>query len=703
MTHFSHIPLVRVLLPFMTGIILFLNITYFAGTEIMAGMLLIFLLAGIVVYLFVLPRFGLRSVFGILVMLIMVAAGYFLAQSRYELSRTYHFSRFSQEGTMLRIKLTEPPSEKPNSVKLIGKVMHIVSDSIITRTTGRLIIWLQKDSSSINLTYGDVILIENTVQQVQPPRNPNVFDYRKYLQGQNIFHQTYRRAGEWSFTGSNEGLKLLAAAHYMRAQALLTLEKNNITGREFAVASALLLGYKEYLDENLQREFAGAGAMHILCVSGLHVGIIYMVLNLVLGFLNRKKYGPLIKTIIIVILIWFYAAITGFSPSVKRASTMFTFLAFGLALNRSTNIYNTLAGSALFLMLTDPFIITRLGFQLSYSAVIGIVWLQPYFRSITSFENRILQYGWEIITVSVAAQLATVPLTLYYFNQFPNYFMITNLIVIPLTGVIIKAGIIFFIISVFPVAPMYAGWILSKLVLIMHRSVAIIEGLPGSTLEHVSINFHDMLLIFSATAFLGIYLGTRRRAAIFIFTSMLLFLALSVSFQKVANQNLRQLVVYHVPRATAVDIIKDGRLYLYSSEEVVASPSLTRFNMYENRLKAGLGGKMPVHLNQVENPLPNDVYSSHGYINVDGHTIKILTRREELVPEKSFPFTIDHVILSRNASLRVSEVAAAFSPRQIIIDSSNNFRRSNTWLSECDSLGIPCWSVPHSGAYVFNF
>jgi competence protein ComEC len=633
----------------------------------------------------------------------MVFAGYLISQSRYDLARSAHFSHHTGETALLRVQLTEPPTEKVNSVQIFGKVTHVVTDTLITQCRGKLMIWLQKDSTALSLNYGDIILIENTVHRVQPPKNPNSFDYRKYLEGQNIFHQTYRRSGEWFFSGKNEGNAILAAAHHIRKQVLATLEKNNISGREFAVASALLLGYKEYLDENLQREFAGAGAMHILCVSGLHVGIIFLALNAMLAFLNRRKYGLFVKMLIIILLIWLYAAITGFSPSVRRASAMFTFLAVAVAFRRNTNIFNTIAASAFFLMLTDPFIITRLGFQLSYAAVTGIVWLQPHFRKLYSFNNHLLQYGWEVMTVSVAAQLATLPITIYYFNQFPNYFLITNLIVIPLTGVIIKAGIIFFMTSFLPVVPLYGGWILSKIVLLMNSSVAFIEGLPGSTFEHISINFHDVFFILSATVLLGFFLDSRRKVAFYSGSLCLAFLAASISFQKEKNSETRQLIVYHTPYITAIDIIKEGKLFLYASQEIVLFPAITKFNIYENRLNQGLGGTKPFHINLFENPFPDEVYASDGFINMAGHTVKVIAKQDKLSIENPFPGSVNHVILSDNVRLRIAEIIQVYNPQQIIFDSSNSMSQSARWLSQCDSLGTKCWSVPHSGAFVYNF
>jgi competence protein ComEC len=703
MTHFSHIPLVRILLPLLLGVILFLIAGYFFHVFEILAVTAVFIMAGLIIRRFFLPHFSVRSAFGIHVMLFLVFAGYTLAQSRYELKRSAHFSRHAGEKSILRIVLTEPPAEKENSMQVDAVVTHVFNDTTGIETSGKVLLWFEKEEHARKLEYGDVLFIQNKIQPVQRPMNPNAFNFKNYLAWQNIFHQAYISSDEWFPADHNEGNLLLAKAYQMRREGLRVLEQNNITGRDFAVASALLLGYKEYLDEDLQREFSGAGAMHILCVSGLHVGIIFLALNFMLGFLNRIRYGPIIKTLIIILLIWFYAAITGFSPSVKRASTMFTFLALGLSLNRQTNIYNTLAGSAIFLMLTDPLIITRLGFQLSYAAVFSIVWLQPHLSTFAKFENKLTRFCWEIATVSVAAQLGTLPITIYYFNQFPNYFILTNLIVIPLTGIIIKSGIVFFMLSFLPLVPYYAGWLLSKIIRIMHTSVAFIEALPGSTFNNLVISSYEIFIVFSTITSLGLFISYRKKmyAGFFFFLSFIM--AVSATSRQLVNKQTRQLVVYHFSYCTAVDVFKDQRCFMYASDEVFSHPRHIKFNMASHRLKKGVSAHPPVILNWVEQPYQEKVFFKGGFMNIDGLTVRIISSHQQLLPEQPFEEVIDHIILSKNARVRISNLVDAFQPRQIVIDCSNSLYRAQQWMQECDSLGVKCWSVLHKGAYVKQF
>lgn len=704
MTHYSHIPMVRILLPFLAGILLFSTFEYFVSWPLTFSMYAVFIMTALAIGRFWLQSFGFRHVFGLHVMLILLFSGYLLAQTRYQKEDPGHFSNFPQNDSMLRLQVSEPVSEKTNTYQIIGRVTHLTLHDTLFPVNGRLIAWLAKDSLAASLKYGDIIWVKNKFQEVREPQNPHAFNYKQFLARQNIFHQTYLRSGEWHFTGKNHGNILMAQSHKMREKALHILEENHIKGREFSVASALLLGYRDYLDEDLQREFSGAGAMHILCVSGLHVGIIFLALNLAFGFLARLPRGRMIKTIVIIILIWFYAAITGFSPSVMRASTMFSFVALGQTFSRSTNIYNTLAASALVLLILDPFIVLRIGFQLSYIAVISIVFLQPLFYKLIKIKNPVLDKAWGIITVSMAAQLGTGPLSLFYFNQFPNFFLLTNLIVIPLTGVIIKAGLLFYMTSFIPLVGSLAGKALSILVLVLHSSVRWIEGLPGSATTNVYISFPEKWLVLLVVAFLGLFWFARKKAFLFGAMASLLLFAGSVSLRSIFNQRQMQLFVYHVPNASAIDFVYGKSCYFRACNNALQNPRNIDFNLRENRLKTGIAKKEPVILPTRDTvKLQNHiVFLKNNLMQFGEHTFLFWDNQQEVPSSRLYKDTLDFIIVSHNPRISMAELTSAFSGRTIIMDSSNSFWRSQQWLKECDSLGLHCWSVSHQGAFAQN-
>ncbi|MFW5708013.1 MAG: ComEC/Rec2 family competence protein [Bacteroidota bacterium] len=699
MTHFSHIPMVRILLPFLAGVIVFTYAESSISLFTAAIVLGIFLTGALFLRKLFSQHYHYSLLSGLFVMLLLGFLGYILAQNHYELTNPAHFSKFNKTDAMLRIRLTEPVAEKTNSWQIVGRGTHVLNYDSVVKTKGRIIVWLEKDSLAHRLKYGDIILIENYYQEVKEPQNPHAFDYRRFLSRKNIYHQTYRRSNEWHATGANEGNPIIAGSHKMRQKALETLESNNLKGRDFAVASALLLGYREYLDEDLQREFTGAGAMHILCVSGLHVGIIFLALNIIFGFLKRLPAGVFIKTGVIIILIWFYAAITGFSPSVLRASTMFSFVAIGQSFSRSTNIYNTLAASALLLAILDPFIITRIGFQLSYIAVISIVSLQPLFYKQLYFKNKILDHAWGIITVSLAAQLGTGPLALYYFNQFPNYFLLTNLVVIPLTGLIIKGGILLFVMAPVAIVSQWVGLLLSWVVLLLHTAVRIIEGLPGSTANNLVIGFHDKLFIILLISLLGWLWMKKQKALIFPSLLVVLLLVASFSWREISSREKQQLVVYHVPNGTAIDIIKGRNCYFYSCERVRENPSAMAFHIRANRLQSGIKNREPVLLH-ADTVIGQTLVFHSNFLNVSGNEVLIAGPETPMPSNRIYPDTLHHIIIRGNPRWSIGQLSASYLSHTIIFDNSNSMWRQKKWMEECDSLGLNCWSVAMQGAYV---
>jgi competence protein ComEC len=698
----SNIPMVRLVIPFTVGVILYTISGHNIGIGIIASMIAVLLGVFISNKYFFQQHYHFRWVFGIGITLTLIFAGYLIAQVNKQIHYPSHFSKTDQHGSLLRLKLIEPVSEKTNSFQVVGKTTHIINHEQVKKATGKILLYLEKDSIAAGLKYGDVILIENLFQEIQPAKNPDAFNYRKFLSNQNIYHQAYRRSGDWYKTNSNEGIIFIKTAHLLREKALEVLHENNLSGKEFSVASALLLGYREYLDEDLQREFAGAGAMHILCVSGLHVGIIFLALNLIFGFLNKLPKGRIIKTIIIVLLIWFYAAITGFSPSVLRASTMFSFVAIGQSFNRSTNIYNTLAASAFFLILIDPYIITKIGFQLSYIAVISIVFLQPVFYRQFYIPNKVINYAWAIITVSLAAQIGTGPLALYYFNQFPNYFVLTNLIVIPMAGLIINTGLVFFMISPIAFLADLAGKILSWIIYFLHSAVRLVESLPYSTSSNIYINLTEVLLIFGILTTFSLF--WIRASKVMIQISILLGLILSVSFsiRTFQNSNRNKIIVYHVPNATAIDLVAGKNCYFWACDNTLDNPRNIYFNIHDHRIKSGTTRQDPILINtSMNDPVyyKTPIHIKGSFIQFKDQTIKIADNRTFIYEGLSFFDTLDLLILTGSVSNSLKEVASTFPARKIIIDSSASFRKADNWLKDCDSLQMNCWSVRHNGAF----
>ncbi len=701
----TQIPLVRLYIPFLAGII---AVTSF-GITISKELLFILLIPLFIFIIFSGYYFKFnyhnRWIFGFIIFLFLFSAGNNITVNQNEKYKTGHFSNYLNQDGYAILDITEPVSERQNSYRVVGRVRKIISDTIGFDVIGKAMLYLEKDSLASTLKYGDRIITNNDFSPVQPPQNPYQFNYKRYLSFSNIHYQGYRSSGKYDIIASDKGNMLKSKALQIRKKAMQTLQTYSIQDREFAVLSALLLGYREYIDDDLRQEFAGAGAMHILCVSGLHVGIIYLILNSIFSFFSKIKNGKIIKTIIIILLIWFYATLTGFSPSVLRASTMFSFIALARSFNRYTNIYNILAASAFVLTIINPYIVTRIGFQLSYLAVISIVTLQPHFYNLIFFKNKLPDKIWAITTVSVAAQIGTGPLALYYFNQFPNYFILTNIVVIPLASIIIYTALAFLIISPITALAELTGKMLSFFVYLMHKSVKIIESLPYSTLQNVNMDLGTTLTTFALiTLFTGFYIY-KSRTCFKIALPAIAILAIITSVKSISINKQNSFIVYSINNHSAIDFISGKSCTFLASDDLISTANGNLdFNVTQNRIRRGI--------NKVDNNIlekDTSAFSKHylwkrnNYILFNDLKIKILTDLKPYNPDlhnNTKKLNLDYLIVSQNPWFNISDVKEKYCFEKIIFDASNPFWKVNQWIKECEDLGLNYWSVRHEGAYV---
>lgn len=349
-----------------------------------------------------------------------------------------------------------------------------------------------------------------------------------------------------------------------------------------AVAKALILGETNELSPQLKASYIGTGTIHILCVAGLHVGIIYLGAVFIFSFLLRLKYGKFLFAAIILSILWTYAAIAAFTPSVCRAAAMFSIVLIGRTIRRDMNVFNSLAAAALILLLFDPFMLTRAGFQFSFIAVAGIVWLQPKIFNLWAVENRFLRFFWRLAAVSLAAQLAVLPLGLYYFNQFPTYFIISNLAVVPLAPFIMATGCVFLLFRFIGLKLLYfaSGKILYALIYLVNWLVTHIKSLPYSLYEGYYLSIFECVLLYAIILFFCLALVYKNKISLI--ASLLLFLFYSSSRlinQYKANHSI-EIVAYNIPRSHLTSYKVNDSLYLAGDSSIVNNADKVKFYTY---------------------------------------------------------------------------------------------------------------------------
>ncbi|MBC8266040.1 MAG: ComEC family competence protein [Flavobacteriales bacterium] len=690
MNYWNQLPLFRLLIPLISGVLC--SIFFSVNKEIIVLFLTFFFLLFSLV--FVLKKstnkYRNRWMFGFSVYLLLFAFSMFVTSNYQSIDKENHFAQ--KQSNYCIIKLLEDAIKKDKSVKIKVQIIAINDSSSFTNTIGNAIVYLEKDSSSLKLKYGDKLIVKSAWKEIDKPTNPAQFDYKKYLSNSDIFHQQYLSKSHWKMFEKQKGFSVRATAFLWQKHLLDVLKSHQFKQQELAVSSALLLGYKDMLDRDTILTYSSSGAMHVLAVSGLHVGIIYLVISSLLFFFDKIKYGNYIKAFLLIIALWAYAFLTGLSPSVLRAATMFSFVTIGTSLKRQTNIYNTLAASAFVLILYNPYIILKVGFQLSYFAVLGIVYLQPKLYNLYRTSNWLLDKIWAITTVSIAAQLATFPLGMYYFHQFPNYFLLSNLFVIPLATFIINGGILLFLISAIPIIPQYIAWVVNKMLLFLNFSVEWVDSLPFSLTLGISISALETLLIYGIILLMIPSIINRNWKGIKV---ALLLSVLLISFQiyeKVTLQNQQYFIVYDVKGERAIDFVDGDKNYFITSENLANDQSKMRFHImhyrWERRVK--------------KSTLIPKIFEANNYFR-DGNFVQYFDK-EILLWDKDFrqpitPLAFDYIIVSSNVNVDFKNIKC----NQLIIDSSVSYYKKEQIKKECLKWDIPFYDVSTEGAFIFSF
>ncbi len=477
-----------------------------------------------------------------------------------------NFYTISENDWLIGMVNDEPSvGEKWVSFELLVQQVHGAGS--LTKETP-VLLNLIADSNSNKLEYGSMVALHKLPQPISDPQNPGQFDYRQYLLSKGISYQVYAKPKDWKYLNCNRGNNFMSLSYKTREALHGSLISAGLAGNELGVVSALVLGQKDYLNSDLKKAYSGAGAMHVLAVSGLHVGIIYLILNFVLSFMNRGKHLKVLRALLLLMLLWAYAFITGLGPSVLRATTMFSFVVIGTALNRTPNIYNTLAASALLLLLINPMLLFNVGFQLSYVAVFGIVYLQPLIYNWFYVKNKMLDYIWQITAVSIAAQIATLPIVVYNFHQIPIYGLLSNLIVIPAAAIILIGALMIFVFSFSATLSSGIGYLLYWIVKGTNYTVFQIDALPGSKMSGLFITAIMAFLLY--LFIVGVIEGLRRRHFKLLLIASAIFLVFTgLDFKEdVLQAGNSKFCVYSNYQVLTIDCIQGHDHVLITGSEV---------------------------------------------------------------------------------------------------------------------------------------
>jgi len=523
-------PFVRLLVPLMVGIVLQWYLQ-FALPFIIFSFTSFFIAFLLFRFLPLAVHFKVQSLQGVSVNLLLLSFGLFITWQKDIRNHADWFGNYYQDKDQLVVKIDEPLIAKEKSYKTNASVETLIDNDSSSNYKGDLILYFSKDPLSQQVQYGDEILIHKAVQPIRNMDSEG-FDYQQYEAFRQTFHSVFLKNTDWVLlTGKDIGW--LDGFIYKTRQHILSILHSNIPNEEDqqAIAAALLIGYNNDVDKELKQAYANTGVVYLIAVSGMSLGLLYILfagLFSKIPFIRRSKWMELI---FVVCCLWIFALITGASAAVLRSAVMFTCIAVGKVFNRKASIYNSIAASAFILLCYDPYFLWNASFQISYLAVISIVVFQKPVYDLFYIKNRWLDKLWKMISVTLAVQILTLPICIYYFQQFPVLFLITNIVAIPIATLILLSELLLLSFSWISFVGYWVGKLTAYLVGFMDHFILWINGLPFAVINNIAIS------LFTTGILYGIIISfsswrIHKRKAMFLISLSLILLLTALSFKR---------------------------------------------------------------------------------------------------------------------------------------------------------------------------
>lgn len=705
--NWEELPALRLLLPFIGGILLAIY------TPISIVQLPFFALSLWAILLLLnnwqkwKEAYHLQWVFGAILSVFLFVSGFTITRQQQQSERPNHFSHFITDSSFVLVRLNEPLIEKERSFKAMVAVQEVHTGTEVHSTIGKAIVYLPKDSTTSPLKYGDILLAKANFTNIAAPKNPGEFDYKQYLAYQQIYQQAFIKPGMFKQLPLNTGYQLFAFVYGLRSYFINAIDKYVPGADEKGVAAALLLGYTQFLQDDMQKTYSHTGTIHVLAVSGLHVGVIYLFAGSLLLFLDKRgRWGIWVKTILLIMVVWLYALLAGLPPSVSRAASMFTFFALAQLFNRRTNPYNIVSMSALLLLCMNPFLITRIGFQLSYAAVVGIIFYQPRFYEQLNLKNKYLDKIWQLSSVTLAAQLATTPLTLYYFNQFPSYFLLANLLAVPLAGIILPMGFIFFFSTLFPFFANWMGLFLGYTIKALNTYLYYVQLLPFSVVQGLSISHTEMLCAYLLIGLITLFILSRQVAYVKWSLVVMLLLTSGWAIAKYSHLQYKEICVYQLKNATAIELVKGYNSLVLADSSGMAQFAELPAAKTEERPPISKTQYLPIEVvGRPDAPTAN-LFNNHlllepPFLQFFDQKLLLLTDSVDYCSKVATQkVKLNYWVLAQNCKANVGNLLDCFTADTLIIDGSNKGWLAKKWATQADSLQIPVFNTYEKGAFI---
>jgi competence protein ComEC len=596
------------------------------------------------------------------------------------------YGHYISDSVVIKARITEPLTDKNNSYRFSAEVIEVMKNQKSNFTKGEVSFYLSKSEGQVLPAVNDLIYFKKELVPILNSSNPGHFNYQAYLQRKHIYHQVFLKANEFMRLPAEPGLTFKDFLFRARERIINILKSHFKDARILGIAEALLIGYKNDLDKDLVKAYSITGIVHIIAISGLHLGLIYWMLAFIFNHIKGFNKLRLFKFITITASLWLFAVLTGGSASVLRSAVMFTFIILGKEFFRSASVYNSVACSAFMLLCYDPYMLWDVGFQLSYIAVIGIIWLQRPIEKCLFIENNLIRKLWSMASVTIAAQITAFPICIFYFNQFPNLFLIANMVEVPISTIVLFAEIVLIIFSAISFLAHPIALLISALISFMNSFAEWLAEIPFSNWSNIHASILSTCLLYMVIyAVVNWTQGkgfSRLKYIIYFFTAWLI----SLSMIDIANLARRQLVIYNLPRRSYAEAILGTKFIQFSAKDsLISSEALMQPHLY-----FGLSA-------DPEKNLPISKSVNQFFKIGDLRVLWINGNPQDTVVEKA-----DLLIISNNPKITIGRLNRICRPKQIVFDNSNSLWKIEKWKTECEELFLPCHSTREQGAFIIN-
>lgn len=588
---------------------------------------------------------------------------------------TYHYSHYVNYNEQSFIAtIADIPVVSEKFIKIPVSINGIERNKEWHYAEGSTIIYLKNDSR-LKLSLGNKLLLHAKFSHVNEPKNPYEFDYKTFLENKNIFHVVYASSHNMHIIKKyNVDFSIAQIGTQIKSHLVSVLRNSELSPNTFAICSALLVGYDDEIDSEVMQSFSHSGTLHILSVSGMHTGVLYGILIFIFSIIDKYDRYKKTKFVAVVISLFLFVVITGLSPSVLRAALMLSLILFGKTFYKQGNAYNTLLFSAFLLLLINPYLIKDVGFLLSYCAVGGIMYLYPMLAQLYVFENRIVQWLWTSVLISVAATVFTLPISLYFFHQFPVWFVFSNLLIIPISMFLMLCAVLFLILHKIVFLNQVLVYVMNVATSIMLWLAQLTDNPKYGFIDFIPFEKIDVLLMCLLIALGLIVLATKQyKHVLALCFTVIVWLSFSIYGSLEQKQN-QELVVFHV-KQKSVFALRLGRT-VYAHFDNITSKEFQRY--------------VKPYLLTISNL--KVVNTNANVLKVNGKYVVNQKQQANL----SNAINSDYIIVSNNNAL---ELTTNYKTKPLIIaDCSNSYKFVKQLKKQCALLEIPFYWVKENGA-----